>query len=42
MNSDYKNRLLEFESKKRELEERALTPEEYQKEIRRLAAAYGV
>lgn len=42
MKNDYRNRLREFESKKRELDYRDLTPQEYQQEVRRLAAAYGI
>jgi ERCC4-type nuclease len=40
--NDYLNRLREFESAKQALDERNLSAEEYQREIRRLSAAYDV
>jgi hypothetical protein len=40
--NDYLNRLREFESAKQALDERNLSAEEYQCEIRRLSAAYDV
>ena len=42
MKNDYQNRLREFEYKKQQLQYRELTPREYEAELRRLAAAYGI
>lgn len=39
---NYQSRLIEFEAAKRRLEERELTPDEYEQEVRRLATAYGI
>lgn len=41
-NKTYKERLKEFESKKRKLFEKGVSPKEYEAEIKRLAKEYRI
>lgn len=42
MKKDYQTRLREFEAEKRLLDYQDLSPKDYQQEIRKLAAKYGI